>query len=39
MAFDKALAEVANKQIELDLDDGVKVNYKKLDKILADINL
>lgn len=27
--FDKRLAEVANEEIEIDLDDGVKVNYEK----------
>ncbi|MCL2156394.1 MAG: BREX-1 system adenine-specific DNA-methyltransferase PglX [Methanobrevibacter sp.] len=27
--YDEALAHIANKQIELDLDDGVKVNYAK----------
>ncbi|PFG07776.1 BREX-1 system adenine-specific DNA-methyltransferase PglX [Bacillus sp. es.034] len=27
--FDKRLAEIANEEIEIDLDDGVKVNYEK----------
>ncbi|OHR66990.1 hypothetical protein HMPREF3291_01050 [Bacillus sp. HMSC76G11] len=27
--FDKRLAEIANKEIEIELDDGVKVNYEK----------
>ncbi|MDI7744059.1 BREX-1 system adenine-specific DNA-methyltransferase PglX [Lysinibacillus fusiformis] len=27
--FDKRLAEIANQEIEIDLDDGVKVNYEK----------
>ncbi|QQZ09061.1 BREX-1 system adenine-specific DNA-methyltransferase PglX [Heyndrickxia vini] len=27
--FDKRLAELANEEIEIDLDDGVKVNYEK----------
>lgn len=27
--FDKRLAEIANDEIEIDLDDGVKVNYEK----------
>lgn len=35
--FDKVLAEYANAQITLDLDDGVKVNYGKLQKVLAKI--
>lgn len=37
MEFDKVLAEYANAQIALDLDDGVKVNYAKLQKVLARI--
>ncbi|RFU67467.1 BREX-1 system adenine-specific DNA-methyltransferase PglX [Peribacillus saganii] len=28
--FDKRLAEIANEEIEIDLDDGVKVNHEKL---------
>ncbi|MBP1950688.1 BREX-1 system adenine-specific DNA-methyltransferase PglX [Virgibacillus litoralis] len=36
--FDKHLATYANKQIDIDLDDGVKVNYAKFDKVLAKIN-
>ena len=35
--FDKVLADYANAQIALDLDDGVKVNYAKLQKVLAKI--
>lgn len=37
LAFDKVLDELANKQIELDLDDGVVVNYGKLQGVLAKI--
>ncbi|WP_075365644.1 BREX-1 system adenine-specific DNA-methyltransferase PglX [Desulfosporosinus metallidurans] len=37
MEFDKVLAEYANAQIALELDDGVKVNYAKLQKVLARI--
>ncbi|MFB4169023.1 BREX-1 system adenine-specific DNA-methyltransferase PglX [Virgibacillus sp. JSM 102003] len=36
--FDKHLATYANEQIDIDLDDGVKVNYTKFDKVLAKIN-
>ncbi|WKU21130.1 BREX-1 system adenine-specific DNA-methyltransferase PglX [Priestia megaterium] len=35
--FDKNLAELANQRIALDLDDGVVVNYAKLQNILAKI--
>lgn len=35
--FDKSLAELANQRIALDLDDGVVVNYAKLQNILAKI--
>lgn len=35
--FDKHLAVYANEPIEIDLDDGVKVNYAKFDKVLAKI--
>jgi type II restriction/modification system DNA methylase subunit YeeA len=35
--FDKVLAEYANQRIELDLDDGVVENYKKLGKVVAPI--
>ncbi|GGE54790.1 BREX-1 system adenine-specific DNA-methyltransferase PglX [Priestia taiwanensis] len=35
--FDKNLAELANQRIALDLDDGVVVNYKKLEDVLAKI--
>ena len=27
--YDEAIAHIANKRIEIDLDDGVKVNYEK----------
>ncbi|KYD08757.1 hypothetical protein B4135_0439 [Caldibacillus debilis] len=37
--FDKTLADVVNQRIELDLDDGVKINYNKLKPILAKVNL
>ncbi|WP_229735884.1 BREX-1 system adenine-specific DNA-methyltransferase PglX [Kroppenstedtia guangzhouensis] len=37
MKYDQQLAEVANRQVELDLDDGVVQNYKKLQKVLAKI--
>lgn len=33
--FDKYLATYANQQINIDLDDGVKINYAKFDKVLA----
>lgn len=35
--FDKKLAELANQRIALELDDGVIVNYDKLNRILAKI--
>ncbi|UOY92504.1 BREX-1 system adenine-specific DNA-methyltransferase PglX [Ectobacillus sp. JY-23] len=35
--FDKKLAELANQRIALDLDDGVVVNYAKLQNVLAKI--
>jgi type II restriction/modification system DNA methylase subunit YeeA len=35
--FDKHLALYANEPIEIDLDDGVKVNYSKFGKVLAKI--
>jgi hypothetical protein len=35
--YDQKLAELANKRIDLDLDDGVVENYKKLQPILAEI--
>lgn len=35
--FDKDLAMYANEQIDIDLDDGVNVNYAKFDKVLAKI--
>ncbi|MBC2579371.1 BREX-1 system adenine-specific DNA-methyltransferase PglX [Clostridium sp. DJ247] len=37
LVFDKTLAELASEKIELDLDDGVVENYKKLQPILAKI--
>ena len=37
VAFDKILDQLANKKIDLDLDDGVIENYKKLQSILAKI--
>ncbi|HHT7188618.1 TPA: BREX-1 system adenine-specific DNA-methyltransferase PglX [Bacillus cereus] len=35
--FDKKMAELANQRITLDLDDGVVVNYKKIESVLAKI--
>ncbi|MFB4169022.1 BREX-1 system adenine-specific DNA-methyltransferase PglX [Virgibacillus sp. JSM 102003] len=35
--FDKHLATYANEQIDIDLDDGVKLNYAKFDKVLSKI--
>lgn len=35
--FDKHLASYANEQIDIDLDDGVKVNYAKFENVLAKI--
>ncbi|SDK32559.1 BREX-1 system adenine-specific DNA-methyltransferase PglX [Lacicoccus qingdaonensis] len=35
--FDKKLAVYANEPIDIDLDDGVKVNYAKFDDVLAKI--
>ncbi|PFQ44847.1 SAM-dependent methyltransferase [Bacillus cereus] len=35
--FDKEMAELANQRIALDLDDGVVVNYKKIESVLAKI--
>ena len=32
-AYDEALGHMANQHIEIDLDDGVKVNYAKFQKI------
>ncbi|MBM7583924.1 hypothetical protein JOC86_000461 [Bacillus pakistanensis] len=37
LEFDKKLVEYANAQIDIDLDDGVKVNYAKFEKVLAKI--
>ena len=31
--YDEALAHIANQNIEIDLDDGVKVNYAKFQNI------
>jgi len=36
--FDKKLATYANKQIVIDLDDGVNVNYAQFENVLAKIN-
>lgn len=35
--YDMLLKDVADQQIEFDLDDGVKVNYAKFGKVLAEI--
>jgi len=35
--YDKLMKDYADKQIEIDLDDGVKVNYAKFEGILAEI--
>ncbi|CAM3489266.1 BREX-1 system adenine-specific DNA-methyltransferase PglX [Aeromicrobium ponti] len=35
--FDKKLATYANEQIDIDLDDGVKVNYAQFENVLAKI--
>lgn len=35
--YDKLLKDFADKQIEIDLDDGVKVNYAKFEGIVAEI--
>lgn len=35
--FDKKLAEIANKRVDLDLDSGVLVNYEQLQEILSNI--
>lgn len=35
--YDKLLADYANQRIDLDLDDGVVVNYAKLQPLLAAI--
>ena len=31
--YDEALAHIANQNIEIDLDDGVKVNYEKFQNV------
>jgi hypothetical protein len=31
--YDEALSHIANKQIEIDLDDGVKANYEKFQNV------
>lgn len=31
--YDQALAHIANKRIDIDLDDGVKVNYEKFQNV------
>ena len=35
--YDEKIAHIANQRIDIDLDDGVKVNYEKLKDILAKI--
>ncbi len=35
--FDQKLREIANERIELDLDDGVKINYGKFGSLLAEV--
>ena len=35
--YDEKIAHIANKRIKIDLDDGVKVNYKKFEDVLAKI--
>jgi hypothetical protein len=35
--YEKLVKDYADKQIEFDLDDGVSVNYKKFEGILATI--
>jgi hypothetical protein len=37
--FDEVLHHMADKQIEIDLDDGVAVNYMKFKELLVDIKL
>ncbi len=37
LQYDLQLAQEANRQLALDLDDGVVVNYKKLQRVLAKI--
>lgn len=37
LEFDKKLAEYANAQLSIDLDDGVSINYPKFEKLLAKI--
>jgi len=36
-AFDEKLKNFADKKIELDLDEGVKINYGKFDNLLAQV--
>lgn len=36
-AYDELLHHMADMQIEIDLDDGVKVNYAKLEGLVAKI--
>jgi hypothetical protein len=36
-AFEQRLHHLADQRIDLDLDDGVKVNYAKLQDVLAKI--
>ena len=35
--YDQVLADLANQRIALDLDDGVKVNYARLQPVLAPV--
>ncbi len=35
--YDKVMKDYADKQIEIDLDDGVKVNYAKFEDIVTEI--
>ena len=35
--YDEKIAHIANQRIDIDLDDGVKVNYEKFNEILAKI--
>jgi len=37
-AFDERLRHYAEQRIQLDLDDGVKVNYGKFGDLLAEVN-
>ena len=39
LAFDEQLRHYADQRIQLDLDDGVKVNYAKFRPLLAEVKL